>query len=95
MCSHYGYGQFHQGGEKIAKLQPGDEIIIPAGVGEPAPKRAVTDIIVAVGGCSALTAQGRQLSCFHGENIKPTGRHFDPSTVRLSRRAQKILKEAG
>jgi len=77
-------------GEKIARLKPGDEVIIKAGYGDPRVEEDKRDVIVSVDGLSALTAAGISLKCHDSEGVKPTGKHY--SKFELSPKAKKILE---
>lgn len=82
------------GGDKIAALEPGDEVVIKAKFGHPSKEEDVTDIVLSVNGFSALTASGVKLACWDSAGIEKTGRHFEDGEYEVSPEAQAILEQA-
>jgi len=80
------------GGQVIANLQPGQEIVILPGYGYPATQEGRLDIIWQVHKFSALTANGVRLMCADGNGgIVLTSTVHD--SFEVSPEAQAILDE--
>lgn len=77
----------------IAKLQPGDKVVIRAGAGDPAQAEDATDHILAVEGFSALTAGGIGLSCRDGGLITVTGESVPVDQLEISSEALEKWEE--
>ena len=82
------------GGQIIASLKPGDEIVIPPGAGDPARKETVTDHVLQVRGCSALTIGGVRLECKDGRLIQKTGKSVPIDQLEVSEKASMLWIEA-
>lgn len=77
------------GGNIIAELKPGDEIIIKTEFGHPPVENDSAHIIASVDQFSALTADGIMLCCYDGVGVSSTGKHYDK--FEISAEAKEIL----
>lgn len=77
-------------------LQPGDEVIIPIGLGWPRDGRESverTEVVIAVNGEAAMTHTGTLIPCMYNPVFQKTPNHF--TGVLITEEIRKHLQAAG